>query len=605
MHHIGGRIKNVVSGGGTYTTSISVLSLRLLATDATTITGTGNNVSQWNDKSSSANNATKVATGTSSSTSYYNYPAFGSSFSTFVATGSPQWQFGAVSDDGATWFGVTSSSTYPFFKNSVLLSGVPTPTTGGLSCVACSSNASVVLIIGNYNNLTGFVYYSTNTGTSWTQITASPINTSIPYNCVVSSNGNTFAISLASSMVVSTDQGTTWTTTGTPRLYKMVISTDGTTLSGYSSTNLVYLNTGGGSFSTGWTTNNGSTNFTSLGITSYYMSKNKLYSLVGCNGTNLYLSTDKGTTYNRLTNAPTTGSSQAPSGVTYWEQVVISDSGQCIIGVTQGRSGGYNIPTHQISTDAGNTWTSLFAVNGLPGDPASRLVNANCAAINPLGTHVLTMGNQSFIRAQLSLTTATTTVAAGTVTTNTVTNLINAKNTVSLLNSGLTGNISFTNQFAFFCVAQFTSLTNGTRILAFGNANSNNDVYDNNKIALVYINTLQLYSNYQYLSTANITLGTPYLISCYCDGTYINFGLNANYRTMPYTTSINVTKYTIGLNSYNNNEFIQNTILGEVSAYNTNPATADRQKIEGYFAWNWGLNASLPVSHPYYSVAPT
>jgi hypothetical protein len=148
-------------------------------------------------------------------------------------------------------------------------------------------------------------------------------------------------------------------------------------------------------------------------------------------------------------------------------------------------------------------------------------------------------------------------------------------------------------------------LTNGTRILAFGNENSNNDITDNNKLALVYINTLQLYSNYQYLSTANITLGTPYLISCYCDGTNVNFGLNANYRTMPYTTSINVTKYTIGLNSYNNNEFIQNTILGELSAYNTNPSTADRQKIEGYYAWNWGVNASLPVSHPYYSVAPT
>lgn len=32
--------------------------------------------------------------------------------------------------------------------------------------------------------------------------------------------------------------------------------------------------------------------------------------------------------------------------------------------------------------------------------------------------------------------------------------------------------------------------------------------------------------------------------------------------------------------------------------------TSDRQKIEGYLAWKWGLQTSLPVSHPYYSSPP-
>lgn len=32
---------------------------------------------------------------------------------------------------------------------------------------------------------------------------------------------------------------------------------------------------------------------------------------------------------------------------------------------------------------------------------------------------------------------------------------------------------------------------------------------------------------------------------------------------------------------------------------------ADRQKMEGYLAWKWGLEASLPVDHLYYSAAPT
>lgn len=34
-------------------------------------------------------------------------------------------------------------------------------------------------------------------------------------------------------------------------------------------------------------------------------------------------------------------------------------------------------------------------------------------------------------------------------------------------------------------------------------------------------------------------------------------------------------------------------------------STTTRQLIEGYMAWKWGINSSLPVDHPYYSAAPT
>ena len=33
--------------------------------------------------------------------------------------------------------------------------------------------------------------------------------------------------------------------------------------------------------------------------------------------------------------------------------------------------------------------------------------------------------------------------------------------------------------------------------------------------------------------------------------------------------------------------------------------TATRQKLEGYLAWKWGLEANLPIGHPYKSAAPT
>lgn len=45
--------------------------------------------------------------------------------------------------------------------------------------------------------------------------------------------------------------------------------------------------------------------------------------------------------------------------------------------------------------------------------------------------------------------------------------------------------------------------------------------------------------------------------------------------------------------------------IGEVLVYNGALVTADRQKIEGYLAWKWGLQASLPAGHPYLSAAPT
>jgi len=45
-------------------------------------------------------------------------------------------------------------------------------------------------------------------------------------------------------------------------------------------------------------------------------------------------------------------------------------------------------------------------------------------------------------------------------------------------------------------------------------------------------------------------------------------------------------------------------VFYEVIAYNTVPSTGDRQLVEGYLAWKWGLQGSLPGAHPYKSAAP-
>jgi methionine-rich copper-binding protein CopC len=53
-----------------------------------------------------------------------------------------------------------------------------------------------------------------------------------------------------------------------------------------------------------------------------------------------------------------------------------------------------------------------------------------------------------------------------------------------------------------------------------------------------------------------------------------------------------------GYNGYWNGRF------GEVIATTSSLATSDRQKLEGYLAWKWGLQANLPADHPYRNDEP-
>ena len=44
-----------------------------------------------------------------------------------------------------------------------------------------------------------------------------------------------------------------------------------------------------------------------------------------------------------------------------------------------------------------------------------------------------------------------------------------------------------------------------------------------------------------------------------------------------------------------------NGYIFETIVFNSAVSTTNRQKLEGYLAWKWGFNSSLPVNHPYYS----
>jgi hypothetical protein len=42
----------------------------------------------------------------------------------------------------------------------------------------------------------------------------------------------------------------------------------------------------------------------------------------------------------------------------------------------------------------------------------------------------------------------------------------------------------------------------------------------------------------------------------------------------------------------------------EIVVYNTTLSSGDQRKVEGYLAWKWGIQGSLPTTHPYYLAPP-
>jgi hypothetical protein len=47
-----------------------------------------------------------------------------------------------------------------------------------------------------------------------------------------------------------------------------------------------------------------------------------------------------------------------------------------------------------------------------------------------------------------------------------------------------------------------------------------------------------------------------------------------------------------------------NGVIYEIIAYDRGLTTPERQQVEGYLAWKWNINSSLPTTHPFYKVSP-
>ena len=99
-------------------------------------------------------------------------------------------------------------------------------------------------------------------------------------------------------------------------------------------------------------------------------------------------------------------------------------------------------------------------------------------------------------------------------------------------------------------------------------------------------------------------LGT-YTMEMSLNGIIVSRGSGPGFLTNNMPTGLGLSPY-VNL-TYNGKmrEFLFYTGPNGMDVYNGNLNKSDRQNIEGYLAWKWGLQKLLPVSHPYYSAPPT
>lgn len=175
--------------------------------------------------------------------------------------------------------------------------------------------------------------------------------------------------------------------------------------------------------------------------------------------------------------------------------------------------------------------------------------------------------------------------------------------------------LTLSSKTFFMVCSSYAATTNGNPagFMSFGNVGN---VYDqqngtayqgpessfNNKFGF-----LQAYGNGGYYTSFGSPFGeTP--LAIYGDtqnGTaaalYVN-GSNLANHTLSYTPGTS-TQYRIGRRTDGLGQYLYGNVC-EVLVYTGVLSTANRQMIEGYLAWKWGLQASLPSGHLYLSAAP-
>jgi hypothetical protein len=164
------------------------------------------------------------------------------------------------------------------------------------------------------------------------------------------------------------------------------------------------------------------------------------------------------------------------------------------------------------------------------------------------------------------------------------------------------GSIPFNNtSYSVYFVATFVDSSNAPAVLGGGVATGNSGFFMGGRPDRTVITTWQFNDIY---TSSVYTNNTPVLYdSLYQSGgqrSIYLYGTSNGTDTPGTRTQVNTNNY-IGNNL---NTQRMNGTISEILVYNISHTTNQRQLIEGYLAWKWGIQAQLPGAHPYYSANP-
>lgn len=106
------------------------------------------------------------------------------------------------------------------------------------------------------------------------------------------------------------------------------------------------------------------------------------------------------------------------------------------------------------------------------------------------------------------------------------------------------------------------------------------------------------------------SLLTSQIYQLYSTGTQLGRRINGSFpgsgtdQVVTYSYASRTGTRLIGVFSQGSIWSNNNLDIGELVVYNTSLSTIQRQQIEGYLAWKWGLQASLPADNPYKNAPP-
>lgn len=150
------------------------------------------------------------------------------------------------------------------------------------------------------------------------------------------------------------------------------------------------------------------------------------------------------------------------------------------------------------------------------------------------------------------------------------------------------------------------------RLVGFSTSSTSNDFNTTQSISAMLRQSTNsiMYSFYNAAATNTVAVaaGSWYTFGMIVNGTSHTFRLDgtSTTSTLASTPNFNINTITIGHNAgeAGTAAVAWNSLVGEIVVCNTNLSTSNRDKIEGYLAWKWGLAGSLAAGHAYKNFPP-